>query len=142
MSRMPHSDQPRHPTGQLDPDPKEVILGVDTHKDVHVAAVIDTLGAELADATFPTTAAGYRRLLAWARSFGVLDRAGVEGTGALGRHRQSGSWSQRLRVTIFDQPDAAAVRDQYGRVVEAVQARFPDAATHLDEAREDLLTED
>ncbi|HTI28109.1 MAG TPA: transposase [Kutzneria sp.] len=66
----------------------------------------------------------------------------MEGTGALGRHRQSGSWSQRLRVTIFDQPDAAAVRDQYGRVVEAVQARFPDAATHLDEAREDLLTED
>ena len=31
------------------------------------------------------------------------------------------------------------MRDQYGRVVEAIEARFPDAATHLDEAREDLL---
>src|SRR5437773_1489111 len=41
--------------------------------------------------------------------------------------------------TIFDQPEAASVRDQYGRVVEAIDARFPDAATHLDEAREDLL---
>ena len=41
--------------------------------------------------------------------------------------------------TIFDQPDAVSVRDQYGRVVEAIDARFPDAATHLDEAREDLL---
>src|SRR5207245_3266282 len=29
--------------------------------------------------------------------------------------------------------------DQYGRVVQAIGARFPDAATHLDEARDDLL---
>jgi transposase-like protein len=41
--------------------------------------------------------------------------------------------------TIFDQPDADSVRDQYGRVVETIEARFPDAATHLDDAREDLL---
>src|SRR5207248_6740216 len=32
-----------------------------------------------------------------------------------------------------------SVREQFGRVVEAVEARFPDAATHLDDAREDLL---
>ena len=41
--------------------------------------------------------------------------------------------------TIFDQPDAASVRDQFGRVVDAIAARFADAATHLDDAREDLL---
>ncbi len=41
--------------------------------------------------------------------------------------------------TIFDQPDANAVGDQYGRVVEAIAAKYPDAATHLDDAREDLL---
>ena len=41
--------------------------------------------------------------------------------------------------TIFDQPDAACVRAQFGRVVEAIEARFPDAATHLDDARDDLL---
>ncbi len=40
------------------------ILGVDTHADVHVAAVVTTLGAQLADATFATTTAGYRQLLA------------------------------------------------------------------------------
>ena len=39
--------------------------------------------------------------------------------------------------TIFDQPDAASVREQYARVVETIEARFPDAATHLDEAKED-----
>jgi putative transposase len=48
-------------------------------------------------------------------------------------------WVATMVRTIFDQPDPASVRDQYGRVVEAVEARFPDAATHLDDAREDLL---
>ena len=41
--------------------------------------------------------------------------------------------------TIFDQPDPAAVRAQFGRVVEAIAAKFGDAAEHLDQAREDLL---
>jgi putative transposase len=48
-------------------------------------------------------------------------------------------WVATMVRTIFDQPDAGSVRDQYGRVVEAIEARFPDAATHLDEARDDLL---
>src|SRR5256886_2612248 len=48
-------------------------------------------------------------------------------------------WVATMVRTVFDQPDAASVRDQYGRVVEAIEARFPDAATHLDEAKEDLL---
>jgi putative transposase len=48
-------------------------------------------------------------------------------------------WVATMVRTIFDQPDAASVRDQYGRVVETIEARFPDAAMHLDEAREDLL---
>ncbi|MFE7036737.1 hypothetical protein ACFU9Y_41235, partial [Streptomyces sp. NPDC057621] len=43
---------------------EDVILGVDTHKDVHVAAVITVLGALLAHQEFPATAAGYRQLLA------------------------------------------------------------------------------
>ena len=48
-------------------------------------------------------------------------------------------WVATMVRTIFDQPDAASVRDQYDRVVETIDGRFPDAATHLDEAREDLL---
>ncbi|GAA4386375.1 IS110 family transposase [Ornithinibacter aureus] len=66
------------------PDSAEVVLGVDTHKDAHVAAVLTTLGVLLATSTFPTTAAGYRELLAWARGFGPLHRAGVECTGSYG----------------------------------------------------------
>jgi putative transposase len=48
-------------------------------------------------------------------------------------------WVATMVRTIFDQPDAASARAQFGRVVEAIEAKFPDAATHLDDAQEDLL---
>ncbi|MFD8759681.1 hypothetical protein ACFV03_11690 [Streptomyces mirabilis] len=38
----------------------EVVLGVDTHRDAHVAAVLSVMGAVLATGEFPATAAGYR----------------------------------------------------------------------------------
>ena len=40
--------------------------GVDTHRDLHVAAALDGLGGLLGTAPFPTTNAGYRALLALA----------------------------------------------------------------------------
>lgn len=64
--------------------PKAVTGGVDTHADVHVAAACDQLGAVLGTRAFPTTARGYRQLLAWLRSLGTLERVGVEGTGSYG----------------------------------------------------------
>lgn len=39
------------------PQPIEVIAGIDTHTDVHRAAVIDTIGCHLATKAFPTTPA-------------------------------------------------------------------------------------
>ena len=48
-------------------------------------------------------------------------------------------WVATMVRTIFDQPDATSVRAQFDRVIEAIEARFPDAATHLDDARDDLL---
>ena len=41
--------------------------------------------------------------------------------------------------TIFEQPDAASVRAQHGHVVTVLEAKFPQAAAHLDEARDDIL---
>ena len=61
-----------------------VVGGVDTHKDVHVAAVIDGQGKILDTSEFKATAGGYRGLLAWMRSFGELVKVGVEGTGSYG----------------------------------------------------------
>lgn len=61
-----------------------VVLGVDTHADVHVAVALDGLGRRLGGKTVPTTEAGYAALLAWAEGFGTLDRIGVEGSGSFG----------------------------------------------------------
>jgi transposase len=58
--------------------------GVDTHKDLHVAAALDQFGRLLGTGAFPTSSAGYQDLLAWLEAFGSLERVGIEGTGAWG----------------------------------------------------------
>jgi transposase len=65
-------------------DTRRVFGGVDTHKDVHVAATLDHLGRLLGTESFPTTAAGYRQLSRWLRSHGDVVSVGVEGTGSWG----------------------------------------------------------
>jgi transposase len=61
-----------------------ITVGVDTHKDVHVAVVLDCLGRRLGTLSVPTSPAGYKELVDWANGFGPLERAGVEGTGSFG----------------------------------------------------------
>ena len=58
--------------------------GVDTHRDVHVAAALDPLGGLLGTESFSTDSAGYKALLAWLASFGDVTKVGVEGTGSYG----------------------------------------------------------
>jgi transposase len=54
------------------------------HKDLHVAAVVDEQDRVLGTHSFATTRQGYRQMLAWMRSFGELQRIGVESTGCCG----------------------------------------------------------
>jgi hypothetical protein len=49
-------------------------------RQTHHAALVDSIGRHLADDDFPTTAAGYRALLAWIRGAGELVAAGVAAT--------------------------------------------------------------
>jgi transposase len=63
---------------------RRVIGGVDTHKDVHVAAVLDELGRLLDTASFDATPTGYRQLCRWLCGFGEVLAVGVEGTGSWG----------------------------------------------------------
>ncbi len=63
---------------------RRVVGGVDTHKDLHVAAVVDERDRVLASRSFATTRQGYRQMLAWMRSFGELQRIGIESTGSYG----------------------------------------------------------
>ncbi|SNR71395.1 Transposase (or an inactivated derivative) [Actinomadura mexicana] len=48
-------------------------------------------------------------------------------------------WVATLVRTIFDQPAAEEVHAQHARVVASLEAKHPDAAEHLDAARNDLL---
>lgn len=65
-------------------EPTRVTVGVDTHRDVHVAVALDQLGRRLGEIELVTTRAGYQRLLAWAGSFGAVEVFGIEGTGCYG----------------------------------------------------------
>lgn len=61
----------------------EVILGVDTYLDTHVGVLISMNGNLLGSLAVTTDTRGYLKLITWTNSFGMLKRAGVEGTGNL-----------------------------------------------------------
>ena len=49
-----------------------VTVGIDTHGEVHMAAVLDERGRLMAIEGFPTTTGGHRRLEQWSCGFGVV----------------------------------------------------------------------
>jgi transposase len=106
MPSMPHSSV----LSQASSDPDEVVVGVDTHQDVHVAAVLTALGVLQETKTFPATAAGYQALLAWAGTFGILRRAGVECTGSYGAALARYLRAAGVEVIEVNQPDKATRR--------------------------------
>ena len=63
---------------------RRVIVGVDTHKDAHVAVAVDEVGGHLGSASFSADRDGYRALIMWAMGFGGTVVFGVEGTGSYG----------------------------------------------------------
>src|SRR6478752_3184065 len=85
-----------------------IVGGVDTHKDLHVAAIVDEQDRIIGTRSFATTRQGYRQMLAWMRSFGELLRVGVESTGSYGagllRYLQAAG-VEVLEVTTPDKGD-------------------------------------
>ena len=65
-------------------DARTVIVGVDTHKHVHVAVAIDSWGIRLRDHAFVADSGGYQALITWAETHGRIDAFGIEGTGSYG----------------------------------------------------------
>lgn len=90
----------------------EVILGVDTHLDVHVGAVISHAGKLLGTRSVSTTMAGYEDMYRWALSFGGLKRAGIEGTGTYGAGLCRYLVEQEILVLEVNRPDRAKRRLQ------------------------------
>jgi transposase len=107
----------------MTPEPGSVTGGVDTHLDIHVAAAVNHLGGVLGTKSFPTTAAGYRMLLRWMRSFGPLNAVGVEGTGSYGSALARHLAESEVRVLEVSRPNRQ-VRRRHGKtdVIDAIAA--------------------
>jgi len=82
----------------------EVVLGVDTHLDVHVAVALDHLGRRLGVLTLPTSTKGYEELLSWAEGLGLLRCAGVEGTSSYGAGLARHLKSKGIEVLEVERP--------------------------------------
>jgi transposase len=59
---------------------------------------------------FPTTASGYRELIAWARSLGTVRRAGIEGTGSYGASLTRALLAEGIDVIEVNRPDRSTRR--------------------------------
>ena len=53
--------------------------------------------------------------------------------------KASWPWVRTLLHSVYDQPDAKAVHEQYDRVLDALTEKLPAVAEHLDAARADVL---
>src|SRR2546428_5951089 len=66
-------------------DRVDYVIGVDTHRDAHAAAVVTPSGAVEAEASVSADVRGYRRLLGFARERAPGRRVwAIEGTGSFG----------------------------------------------------------
>ncbi len=87
-----------------------VTVGVDTHKDIHVAAVLDEVGRLLDSCAFPTHPAGNAALIGWVEQHGSITRVGVEGTGSYGAQLTRDLQRAGHHVIEVDRPDRKARR--------------------------------
>ena len=85
------------------PKARTVIVGVDTHKHVHVAVAIDSWGIRLGDHAFVADSCGYEALVTWAETHGRIEAFGF----CFG-----GSMSNTLAVLLG--ADLAAAAPFYG----------------------------
>lgn len=90
----------------------EVTVGVDTHRDCHVAAAVDGTGRALGTIEVAADRDGYRRIELFAGSFGTVVAFGIEGTGAYGAGLARHLAERGQTVFEVDRPDRKARRHQ------------------------------
>jgi transposase len=83
------------------------VLGIDTHKHIHVAVVLNGLGRNEATLQFPASDAGTATLLSWGREHGAPLTAGVEGTGSYGYQLTRALQAAGITVFEVNRPDRA-----------------------------------
>lgn len=76
-----------------------VTVGVDTHLDTHLAAVIDQTGRLCGTQAFSASTRGYVALVTWAEGFGPVERVGWKPPALRGR---PGSLCPRLWLAVVE----------------------------------------
>ena len=93
----------------------DVFGGVDTHRDVHVGAVVDGAGRLLGSESFAADGVGYRRLVAWMGLQGRLVRVGVEGCGSYGAGLARYLTAANIEVVEVNRPNRQLRRQKGGK---------------------------
>ena len=83
----------------------ELIVGVDTHQDEHVAVAIDRQGVRLGELHTVATTHGYEELERWSRGLGEIHAFGIEGTGSYGAGVARFLTSRGYNVVEVNRPD-------------------------------------
>ncbi|CAE6836286.1 hypothetical protein LMG22931_07043 [Paraburkholderia nemoris] len=81
---------------------RSIVGGVDTHKDLHFAAVVDEHDRILGSESFPTTPHGYKQMLLWMRSFGDLVRGASSAPEAMAP-AYCANWPDRTSLVSTEQ---------------------------------------
>ena len=93
-------------------DQVDAVIGVDTHKASHTAAVVEPTGGVVAHLTVPSDAFGAKRVLAFARAHGAGRRVwAIEGTGSFGAGLTTYLLEQGEWVVEIDRPARPARRN-------------------------------
>jgi transposase len=93
-------------------DRVDAVIGVDTHKASHTAAVVEPTGGVVAHLTVPSDAFGAKRVLAFARRHGPGRRVwAIEGTGSFGSGLTTYLLEQGEWVVEIDRPARPARRN-------------------------------
>lgn len=88
------------------------IIGIDTHRDFHVAVALDRNGCRLGELQFTSTRKGYDELLAWTEQFGLRPVFAMEGTSSYGAGLCRELLDAANDVIEVNRPDRSARRRQ------------------------------
>ena len=92
----------------------KVIIGVDTHKDQHVAVALDERGVRLDEKRVLVATCGYEELERWSRDLGQVHAFGIEGTGSYGAGLARFLADRGYKVLEVNRPDRS-VRYRKGK---------------------------
>ena len=87
-----------------------VVVGVDTHKDEHVAVAVNHMGVRLCERRVATTIPGATDLERWACGLGGIVAFGIEGTGSYGAGLSRFLIARGYTVVEVNRPDRSVRR--------------------------------